>query len=220
MEIWKEIKGFERYEVSNTGKVRSKAFTRINERIRNGKKAVFSCFYPAKELKPDIIKCNNTSYARVTLSKDNKQTRVFVHRLVALAFLENKENKPCVNHIDNNGLNDNVENLEWCTHSENMIHAQNQGRLFQSQSKGGKAGSVFHTKEREKRVERLKNTYINDWHILNEAKKVGRHWKMLCQCKCGRYAWHCLDRLSLTNKNPITQCNSCSKKKEVDKDIV
>lgn len=46
-----------------------------------------------------------------------------VHREIATLFVENRDSKPCVNHKDGNKLNNNAENLEWCTHSENTIHA-------------------------------------------------------------------------------------------------
>ncbi len=62
-------------------------------------------------------------YKRVTLSHRGKTTRFLVHRLVAMLFIPNTENKPCVNHIDGNPSNNDVSNLEWCTYSENERHS-------------------------------------------------------------------------------------------------
>lgn len=63
----------------------------------------------------------------VGLYKDNKRKRVLVHRIVALTYINNPENKPDINHIDGNSLNNNVDNLEWCTKKENMQHAKDTG---------------------------------------------------------------------------------------------
>lgn len=105
-EIYKDIQGYEgRYQVSNLGNVIS--------------------FKRGIQLKPD----NQNGYLRVSLCKDGVATRFLIHRLVAQAFIPNKDNKPHINHIDNNPSNNNVSNLEWCTHSENMLHAHKQGRL-------------------------------------------------------------------------------------------
>lgn len=70
---------------------------------------------PRKTLKPMITRKN---YAKVEL----KGKGYFVHRLVALAFIDNPESKEQVNHIDGDKLNNDVSNLEWCTQSENQIH--------------------------------------------------------------------------------------------------
>ena len=64
-------------------------------------------------------------YKRVTLSINGKTERFQVHRLVAMYFIENKLNKPCVNHIDGDKENNNLNNLEWCTYSENENHSYN-----------------------------------------------------------------------------------------------
>jgi len=65
----------------------------------------------------------NHGYVRAKLSLDSGIKRMRIHRLVADAFLSNPENKPAVNHIDGNKKNNKVENLEWCTHSENEYHS-------------------------------------------------------------------------------------------------
>ena len=70
---------------------------------------------------------NGKGYLRVKLSKNNKPKRVMLHRIIAEAFIENPNNYKTVNHKDGNKLNNSIENLEWCTQSENCIHAIKNG---------------------------------------------------------------------------------------------
>lgn len=70
------------------------------------------------------IHITTRGYAHVKLGADNWKS---IHRLVAEAFIDNHDNKPLVNHIDGNTINNHVSNLEWVTHSENMIHAYKTG---------------------------------------------------------------------------------------------
>ncbi len=72
------------------------------------------------ELRP---RDNGSGYLFVRLCKDGIRMRQYVHRLVAVTFIENVEGKCCVNHKDGNPQNNAVENLEWVTHRENMLHA-------------------------------------------------------------------------------------------------
>lgn len=114
-EIWKDVKGYEGYyQVSNFGQVRS------IDRIVKQKSSKNDCVhqynhYAGKILKQYII---NSGYYAVDLCKNHKSTKKLVHRLVAEAFLENKSAQ--VNHKDENKLNNNIENLEWCTAKYNM----------------------------------------------------------------------------------------------------
>ena len=97
MEIWKSIKGFDgEYIISSKGKIWSKTSQKL--------------------LKPSV-KANG--YYGVTLVKNKKLFYYSVHRLVADSFIENTENKPCVDHINGNRLDNSVENLRWCTYKEN-----------------------------------------------------------------------------------------------------
>ena len=105
-ESWLPVPDYEDYQVSNYG--------RIKRFYKNGK--------------PKIIKPNlNVGYLRVCLCKDNKPKNFSVHRLVALAFIPNPENKPQINHIDGCKLNNYVRNLEWATAQENTQHAHSNG---------------------------------------------------------------------------------------------
>lgn len=105
-EIWKAIPNYEGYyEVSNTGKVRS--VTRIITFV-DGRKEIYQGSMKSLNL-------DKYGYYYVILSKDNQQKTFKVHRLVALAFIPNPKNLPVVNHKDENSLNNNVDNLEWCT---------------------------------------------------------------------------------------------------------
>ena len=119
MEIWKNINNYENlYQVSNKGRVKRKE---CKVKYSNGIMAT----HKERLLKFDKSKKNNRGqfYLRVTLSKNNKQKRFQLHRLVAEHFINNSENKKCVNHIDGNPENNNVSNLEWATHSENERHS-------------------------------------------------------------------------------------------------
>ena len=98
MEKWKDVDGYN-YKVSSYGRIKHKSGNiYLNDRLTTG------------------------GYNRVSLHKDGIQKNYLVHRLVANAFLINNGNKPQVNHIDGNKLNNNIENLEWSTASENQIH--------------------------------------------------------------------------------------------------
>ena len=115
MEVWKDIIGFEGlYQVSNLGTVKS-----LRKGLRGNK-------FLLRDKK--LIGCHDKDgYLKVNFYKDNKMKRFSIHRLVCIAFLPNIENKPFVNHINGIKTDNSIENLEWCTQSENEKHAWNMG---------------------------------------------------------------------------------------------
>lgn len=111
-EIWKQVDGYGGfYEVSNLGRVRSK------ERITDIQP------YCHIVRKPRILRAQfNGTYYRVVMSLEGKARQVLIHRLVAEAFIPNPKNLPQVNHKDENGKNNHVNNLEWCTMQYNLSY--------------------------------------------------------------------------------------------------
>lgn len=104
-EIWKEIKGFEgNYSVSSEGRVRSNGLLKgKNSKVRI--------------LKTELSK---KGYLRVGLTKDGKQKKYLVHRLVCMAFLDNPNNLPDVNHKNECKTDNRLVNLEWMSRRDNM----------------------------------------------------------------------------------------------------
>lgn len=116
MENIKQIKDYEQYYISDVGNVYSTKHNKM------------------KKLKAGP---NTGGYLMVALRKDNNYKQFLVHRLVAQAFIPNPENKPIVNHIDGNKQNNNVNNLEWCTYSENaryFLDVQKPNMMYELQS--------------------------------------------------------------------------------------
>ncbi len=106
-EKWKDIRGYEGlYKISNLGRVKS--------------------LWPCRRgSKPRILKNlkQKVGYSGIELCKNKKHTRFNIHRLVGIAFIKNPLNKPQVNHINGVKTDNRVENLDWCTRSENEYHS-------------------------------------------------------------------------------------------------
>jgi len=113
---WKDIIGYESiYQISNFGEV--KVFSRV---VSNG---VRDRVMPGKIMKPVL----SNGYYKVGLVKENVRIGMLIHRLVALHFIDNPENKPTVNHKDGNKLNNFFDNLEWATQAEQVQHSYRTG---------------------------------------------------------------------------------------------
>ena len=122
-EIWKDIEGYEGYyQVSNLGNVR-----RLERLVNHWRKNGHLRPQPARVLK----QCRGNSRQRygVILCKEGKTKRFPVHRLVAMAFIPNPNNYPCINHKDENAYNNCVDNLEWCSYKYNSNYGTRNERI-------------------------------------------------------------------------------------------
>ena len=97
-----KIEGYEDYEVSNLGRIRS---------LKKGSPKILTPWLDGKK-----------RYYMISLCKNGEQTKFLIHRLVAEHFIPNLEHKEEVNHIDHDSKNNRVDNLEWVTRKENMYH--------------------------------------------------------------------------------------------------
>lgn len=153
-EYWKVIEGYN-YFVSTYGRIENGSTGRI--------------------LKPGI---NNHGYYYVNLCKNGKYKSFKTHRLVAEAFIENPDDKVCIDHINNDKLNNNVTNLRWATHSENCRNSSKRsnntsgttGVYFHKQNNkwmayimiNGKNKTIGYFKTKEEAIQARKE-YVNDY---------------------------------------------------------
>lgn len=137
--MYKKINGYDNYYINKEGQIYTLT-SKNNKRYLKGS-------------------LNKQGYVRVGLTKNEKTKEHLVHRLVCETFLDNKENKPYVNHKDGNKSNNNVNNLEWCTPQENIRHAiYVLGKKPTTTS--SKKCSVYY-----------KGTFIKDFNNIDEATK-------------------------------------------------
>ena len=158
-EIWKDIKGYEGlYQVSNLGRVKSLRYNRLMS-----------------------LRTDYRGYLDVMFSVDAKTKRYKVHRLVAQAFIPNTENKPQVNHKDENKQNNNVENLEWCTNEYNSNYGTVRERRLKTALKNRKENPKKYKKNYSRKSNfwqpkeitqySLDGKFIKNWDSMKEASK-------------------------------------------------
>lgn len=150
-EIWKDIKEYSgKYQISNWGNVR-----KINKDYRS----------PANK----ILKkqCQYKGYYTIDLHDENGYHKHLIHRLVAEAFIPNPQNKPQVNHKDGDKSNNCVDNLEWCTEKENIVHSIKVLNKKRNTYKQRNAARIVGKTKRKLTLEQAIN-------IRNEAQKTKR----------------------------------------------
>lgn len=172
-EIWRDIIGYDGYQVSNLGRVKSLG----NNKTRK-----------EKVLKPETI----NGYLRVCLSKEKKGKHILVHRLVADAFIPNIDNKPYIDHIDGNPKNNNIDNLRWCTHKENMNNPIAKKRTSDSlkghntseetKKKIGKSHSISIYQ-----IDKTNGCIIREWSSMTDVEReLGIDHRKICNCCKGK----------------------------------
>jgi hypothetical protein len=167
MEKWKDIDGYEgKYQISNYARARN---------IQTG----------------NILKTVKGKTGYKVLSVYNGKHKTFkLHRLIALAFIPNPDNKPCINHKDGDKLNNSIENLEWVTHSENNKHAFDNGLKDVSKINFCNGSRCWASKITEKDVVKIKQLISKGISLGVISKKYGVTKQSIFHIKTGRnWAW-------------------------------
>lgn len=178
-EIWKTIDGFSSYQVSNYGRIKS-----VSRIVKNK--------YSTRKIEEKILtpKIGTNGYYSYPLGNDDGVRKsVSIHRLVAKAFIPNPNNLPCVNHKDENKLNNEVANLEWCTYSYNNNYNNRKEREIKTQqetspknkainqlSKNGKIIATFISLREAQRETNIPHNNISE--VINGKRKTagGFYW--------------------------------------------
>lgn len=147
METWKNVKGFEIYQVSNRGRVKSLKFNK------------------EKILKTRKVK----GYEKVNLFKNHLTTTHYVHRLVAKAFIPNPDSKPFINHVNSVKTDNRADNLTWADASENGTHGWKSKRVKSPKQGISRKFSNSDIRDMRKRFEKGETiTSIADRYKLNQ----------------------------------------------------
>lgn len=182
-EVWRDIPNYEGlYQVSTLGNVKSLNYN------HTGKEKIM------KQSK------DKYEYLKIRLCKENKVKNFRVHRLVALAFLENPNNLPCVNHKDENKQNNHVNNLEICSYLYNNNYGSKKQRMSESLKGKPKSEEMKRnlSKARRKPILQfsLDNVFIREWDSTKTAsKELNLKSSSICMCckgktkTCGGYKW-------------------------------
>lgn len=181
---WRAIDGYKNYEISNVGDVRSKDKIIVTINLT-------SYIKKGRQLKP---KKHKDGYQFVQLSSNKKCSNLYIHRLVAQAFIPNPENKPMVNHIDGDKRNNTIKNLEWATSKENAVHAYKNNLLYKIEDLKPSSKAVINTETNTcyPTIKEAANALNRNYTVVREMLK-GRRKKTV----------------------PLEYCDACSQEQQI-----
>lgn len=145
-EIWKDIANFPNYQISNYGNVKIKTTNKIKK-----------------------IRVNKNGYCDLKLHSEGKYKMFLLHRLVAQTFLPNPLGYNEINHKDGNKLNNNVDNLEWCSRSENVKHAYKKGLFLNQKEHLNKLHKLASKKVKQKTLDDVE---IKIWDSIAQIERT------------------------------------------------
>lgn len=171
-----KVDGFPNYYVTSSGSVYSRSYRQTGR---------------VKKLKP-MVDLNN--YLTIDLFNGTKRCNKKIHRLVAEAFIPNPENKPQINHKNGNKKDNRVENLEWATSAENILHAY---RVLRRRSPCPALGKLGVLNKLSKKVVQIKNgkTIASFWGTEEAERQTGINQSNISACcrglrkTAGKYQW-------------------------------
>lgn len=165
MEEWKEVYGFDiLYEVSNLGNVRTKY-------VKN--KGYTQEYHECKPID------NGNGYLRFNWTSNRKHHTVYIHRLVALAFIDNPNGYPEVNHKDENKSNNAADNLEWCDRTYNANYGTKPERTAQKNKmkiKCNETGIIYGSLKEAATDMNVRNTAISNCLNGRSKSSCGYTW--------------------------------------------
>lgn len=154
----KKIKGYENYEVDSLGNVYTLNYKRTGRE---------------RKLKPDK---NKFGYLQVNLYRNGKVKKFYIHRLVAISFIENKYNKPQVNHINEIKNDNRVDNLNWMTAKENIMHSFSGSKSYNYKPKNYYKNKTT-SRSDFKRICKKQNWIFEDFEEVYSGEKYKTHRK-------------------------------------------
>lgn len=196
-EEWRDVVGYESlYMVSSLGRVIG--LPRVYMRYKGINRKDYRILKNIRHQRGKLF------YYRVSLSKDYERKLIYVHRLVAMAFIPNPNNYPFIDHIDRNGLNNSVSNLRWCTQEMNMRN-ENTKKIHVSALQKAFCKQVVMLKG---------NLFIRSYKSMSDAKKDGFRVSLISNVCTGRnkthkgYKWMYLSEWELLSNQDVKELST------------